>query len=86
VGDRFKLRGRRRRTRNGHHNAYLDGSVCECSPYHLRREFQTILTADRSPRVSFLNLDYMHVVEKLPLALWIRGKTHNYIHEKAIAK
>ena len=37
-------------------------------------------------RVPFLDLDYMRVVEKLPPALRIRGRTQKYIHKKAIAK
>lgn len=37
-------------------------------------------------RVPFLDLDYMRVVEKLPAGLRIRGRTHKYIHKKAIAK
>ena len=44
------------------------------------------MAASVEARVPFLDLDYMRVVEKLPPGLRIRGRTHKYIHKKAIAK
>jgi asparagine synthase (glutamine-hydrolysing) len=44
------------------------------------------MAASVEARVPFLDLDYMRVVEKLPPRLRIRGRTHKYIHKKAIAK
>jgi asparagine synthase (glutamine-hydrolysing) len=44
------------------------------------------MAASVEARVPFLDLDYMHVVEKLPPELRIRGRTQKYIHKKAIAK
>ena len=37
-------------------------------------------------RVPFLDLDYMRIAESLPASLRIHGRTHKYIHKKAIAK
>ena len=37
-------------------------------------------------RVTFLNLEYMHVAEALPSSLRIHGKRHRYIHKTAIDK
>ena len=44
------------------------------------------MAASVEARVPFLDIDYMRVVEKLPPGLRIRGRTHKYIHKKAIAK
>ena len=44
------------------------------------------MAASIEARVPFLDLDYMRAVEALPSAMRIRGKTHKYIHKKAIAK
>jgi asparagine synthase (glutamine-hydrolysing) len=44
------------------------------------------MAASVEARVPFLDLDYMRAVEKLPPGLRIRGRTHKYIHKKAIAR
>jgi asparagine synthase (glutamine-hydrolysing) len=44
------------------------------------------MAASVEARVPFLDLDYMRTVEKLPPGLRIRGRTHKYIHKKAIAR
>jgi asparagine synthase (glutamine-hydrolysing) len=44
------------------------------------------MAASVEARVPFLDLEYMRVVEKLPPGLRIHGRTHKYIHKKAIAK
>ncbi len=44
------------------------------------------MAASIEARVPFLDLDYMRAVEALPSSMRIRGKTHKYIHKKAIAK
>jgi len=45
-----------------------------------------LMAASVEARVPFLGIDYMRLVEKLPPGLSIRGRTHKYIHKKAIAK
>jgi len=44
------------------------------------------MAASIEARVPFLDLEYMRLVERIPSALRISGKTHKYIHKKAIAK
>jgi asparagine synthase (glutamine-hydrolysing) len=44
------------------------------------------MAASIEARVPFLDVDYMSVAEALPPALRIHGRTHKYIHKKAVAK
>jgi asparagine synthase (glutamine-hydrolysing) len=44
------------------------------------------MAASVEARVPFLDVDYMRVAEALPASLRIHGRTHKYIHKKAIAK
>ncbi len=44
------------------------------------------MAASIEARVPFLDVEYMRVAEALPASLRIRGRTHKYIHKKAIAK
>jgi asparagine synthase (glutamine-hydrolysing) len=44
------------------------------------------MAASIEARVPFLDVDYMRAAESLPAGLRISGKTHKYIHKKAIAK
>jgi asparagine synthase (glutamine-hydrolysing) len=44
------------------------------------------MAASIEARVPFLDLEYMRAVEALPASLRIHGRTHKYIHKKAIAK
>lgn len=44
------------------------------------------MAASVEARVPFLDLDYMQAAEALPASLRIHGRTHKYIHKRAVTK